>query len=86
MLGWGGLAALGNSLGFFLAGNSHWLVYVVNISSCMIGGCCLGLLYWRTVEREYQAWVGQERQQTRKSQPDESARLDDPLRDRLLDG
>ena len=55
VLGWGGLLALGQSLGFFLWGSTHGLVYVWIVTFNLIGGFCLGWWYWRAAEREYQA-------------------------------
>jgi hypothetical protein len=86
VLGWVGLLALGGSLGRFLTGSTPWIVYTWIVFANLIGGFCLGQWYWRTAEREYQAWVRQGRQSTLKSRPDEPAMLDHPLRDRLLDG
>ena len=60
VLGWGGLLALGQSLGYFLWGSTqHWLDYVSFVSLDLIGGFCLGWCYWQAAEREYQTGVGQ---------------------------
>ena len=55
ILGWGSLMALAMSLGFFLRGNTPWPVYTWIVSGSLVGGFCLGRLYWRSAERQYEA-------------------------------
>jgi hypothetical protein len=55
VLGWGGLLALGMSLGLFLRGATPWPVYVWVVSSSLVAGFCLGWWYWQAAEREYHA-------------------------------
>jgi hypothetical protein len=60
VLGWGGLLALGFSLGCYLRGETSPALYFALWLASLLAGYCAGSLYWRAAEREYQDGVKQD--------------------------
>lgn len=67
VLGWGGVMAGGSSLGYYLFDDANLPLpfYIFITIICTVGGYFLGVVYWRSAEREFAA-----AEQLRQNSPD----------------